>query len=358
MKKERDSNFELLRCVLMYMVLVLHYNTDFMGKAFLYVTPGTINYYLLNLAECLVIVGTNGFVLMSGYFSWKSNKMSLRKPIGLLIYVVAYNVLFYMINVIVLQQPFSIISLLFNFVPRNWYISLYVALMLLSPYINIVIRKLDKKSYMTLLGIMFVLFSVWSTILDVGANVIGLDSSGMSFVTLVGAADGYTIVNFVFLYFIGAAISKFDLLKHEMKWDVLAYLALTVLMFVQQMLVGAAWSYSNPIVILSCVAFFNIFRKMHVKSKIINTFAKATLGVFMIHTQYIVCGLGWELCNIEKACQGSVVGLAIHMLLCCFVTFVVCAAFDMFCRYITRPVSKWLNTIPFLNRTIVEIEEN
>ena len=102
MKKVRESNLELLRCILMFMVVLLHYNADTMGKAFLYVTPGSINYYFIYFIESLAIIGTNGFVLLTGYFSWKKTKVSLRKPFGLLLYVVAYNVLFYVLNIVLL----------------------------------------------------------------------------------------------------------------------------------------------------------------------------------------------------------------------------------------------------------------
>ena len=42
MKKVRESNFELVRCILMLMVVFVHYNSSKMGKAFSYVTPGSI----------------------------------------------------------------------------------------------------------------------------------------------------------------------------------------------------------------------------------------------------------------------------------------------------------------------------
>ena len=95
MKKIRESNFELLRCILMFMVVLLHYNNEAMGKAFSYVVPGSWNYYFLYFVESLAIIGTNGFVLLTGYFSWKKDQASLRKPVGLLLYVIAYNLLFY-----------------------------------------------------------------------------------------------------------------------------------------------------------------------------------------------------------------------------------------------------------------------
>ncbi len=358
MKKIRESNFELLRCILMFMVVLVHYNSDIMGKAFLYVTPGTINYYFVQLMESLAIIGTNGFVLLSGYFSWKTEKMSLRKPVGLLIYVAAYNILFCLLDVVLLQQPFSLSTLLYNFIPRNWYISLYVAVMLLCPYINMLIKSLDKKALLTLITVMFVMFSVWSTILDIASGRFGIAVSGMSTVSMSGAIGGYSIVNFVMLYLIGAALSKYELLMHHVKWDVLAYGVFSVLILGQQTFLCAGWNYSNPFVIGSCIAFFNIFRKLHFTSKAVNQLAKASLGVFLIHTQFLVCNWGWNHWNIAAACQSHVIKLGLHMMLCCVVTYLFCSLFDMACRWITKPVSKLLDKCSILSMPIISVKEN
>jgi len=140
-------------------------------------------------------------------------------------------------------------------------------------------------------------------------------------------------------------------------WDVLAYMVLTGIVFVQKIKLGAAWSYANPVLIMSGIAFFNIFRKMHFTSKIVNVLAKASLGVFLVHTQYMVCQFGWSFCNIPAACQGSLPSLMLHLFACCFVTYFACTVFDMFCRFITRPVSKMLDKIPFINKQIIKFEE-
>ena len=356
MKKIRESNFEVLRCIFMFMVVLVHYNAESMGKAFLYVQPNTINYYLVYFMESMAIIGTNGFVLLTGYFSWKKEKLSLRKPFGLLLYVVAYNVLFFVLDMLILGNPFSLRSFVFSFIPKNWYITLYVALVLISPFINRLLKTLSKKSLFVLVGLMFAIFSVWPTILDITNGMLGIDVSGMQTITLTSSGSGYSIVNFVMLYIIGAAISKFDLLKHHLMWDILAYVLFTCCIFLQQLKLCAGWSYANPFVILSCVAFFNIFRKIHIKSVFVNHFAQASLGVFLIHTKYIVSTYGWSLSGIESACQGHTVGLFVHMFLCCIITYILCSIFDMVCRWITNPISKRLNKIAILNKEFISAE--
>lgn len=357
MKKVRESNFEILRCIFMFMVVLVHYNAESMGKAFLYVQPNTINYYLIYFMESMAIIGTNGFILLTGYFSWKKERMSLRKPFGLLLYVIAYNLLFYVLDVAILGMPFSLRSFVMNFIPNNWYITLYVVLVLLSPFINKLLNHLNRKSSLVLVGLMFAVFSVWPTMLDVANGILGVDVSGMQTITMTSSGFGYSIVNFVMLYVIGAVLSKFDLLKHHLKWDILAYLLFTCLIFLQQLKLCAAWSYANPFVILSCISFFNIFRKIHVKSNVINRFAQASLGVFLIHTKYMVSTYAWSLSGIQSACQGHVVGLLIHMFLCCAITYILCSIFDMACRWITNPVSNLLNKIVILNKEFISAEE-
>lgn len=353
MKKVRESNFELLRCMLMLMVVLVHYNNSAMGKAFSYVTEGSINYYFTYFMESLAIIGTNGFVLLTGYFSWKKESASLRKPVGLLMYVVAYNLLFFVLRLLIIKEPFSLIAFIFSFVPANWYIVLFVVLLLLSPYLNEVIRHMSKQGYMTLLVLMFLLFSVWPTILDVAKELLGMSTVGMNTVAINGADNGYSIVNFVMLYMIGAFLSKYDVLKYNLKWDIIGYIIFSILIFLQEVLLCAGWSYANPFVICSTVCFFNIFRNMHFTSKLVNTISSASLGVFLIHTQYLISTYAWEKCNIKAACEGDALGLAVHMLMCCVLTYLLCTVLDIVGRKITNPVSKVLDKIPILTNCFI-----
>ena len=124
MKKVRESNFELLRCILMFMIVLVHYNS--MGNAFSYVEKGSVNSLFLCFAESLSIIGTNGFVLLTGYFSWQRSRITLRKPFGLILSVIAYKTLFYFLGLVVLKGSFTIKGFVASFIPNNWFVVLYI----------------------------------------------------------------------------------------------------------------------------------------------------------------------------------------------------------------------------------------
>ena len=106
---------------------------------------------------------------------------------------------------------------------------------------------------------MLLVFSVWPTVLDIANGVIGIETMGMNTVALNGADSGYTIVNFLMLYIIGAAIAKYDLFRYSLIWDLAGYILCSIILTLQEVILCAGWSYANPIVIGSTVCFFNIF---------------------------------------------------------------------------------------------------
>lgn len=359
MKKVRESNFELLRCVLMLMVIALHYNLDLMGNAFSNVVEGSINYYFAYFIESMCIIATNVFVLLGGYFGWKSmDKMTLRKPIGLLIYVGAYNGLFYLVHIAILGYPITAQAFLLSFLPKNWFVTIYAAMLILSPFVNYLMSKISSKVHDRLLIVMFVLFSLYPTVLSVLTEKFGIDTIGMYPAAGTGALSGYSVFNFIMLYMMGAALCKYNVLNHKVVWDVVAYFVCSVIILWHRLnLGGTAWSYANPFVVFSTIAFFNIFRKMHFTSKIVNTLAKSSLGVLLLHMQFVVYTYGWQYFNIPLAAQGPFVGMLVNIFIVCFVTYFGCTFFDMFCRFVTRPISKLLDKVPFLNKQIVKFDE-
>lgn len=356
-KVERQSNLELMRCFLMLCVIIVHYNNADMGGAFNYVTPGSINYYFIYMMESMAVISVNGFVLLAGYFGYKRTTMSLRKPVGLLLYVIAYNFLFYFIDIALGRQIFNLRQMFMNFIPQNWYVVLYVALLIISPYLNMIISQLSKKKMLIFIGILTAVFSVWATLLDVGADLLQFSPVGSSTVGLHGNQSGYTIVNFVLLYFIGAAIHKWNLLNWS-KWkDVGCYLVISILIFLLSLKTYSAWYYSNVLVILSSVFLLNFFRKIKVQSRLINIVAGATLGVFLISTKWIVIQGFWGLFQISQYCGSSIYRCAVNLVICSLATFFVCAAMDICCRAATKVVSLGLDKISVLRINIIELKE-
>ena len=71
MEKKRNLNIEVLRVVSMFMVIVLHALGH--GGVLDYYQLGDSGYFIFWLIEAFCMVAVNCFVLITGYFGWKSN---------------------------------------------------------------------------------------------------------------------------------------------------------------------------------------------------------------------------------------------------------------------------------------------
>ena len=58
-----------------------------------------------------------------------------------------------------------------------------------------------------MLVLILVLFTVWPTFFDLIQGVLGKELLGISTIGMYGSQYGYTIVNFVLMYIIGASIA-------------------------------------------------------------------------------------------------------------------------------------------------------
>ena len=91
--KKRESNFELLRIVLMILIIVGHLmlNSEKLGAI------GTKEYYITNIMRSFTVFGVNGFILLSGYFGINLN---YKKLIRLDIKILFYTWIFFVIGIV------------------------------------------------------------------------------------------------------------------------------------------------------------------------------------------------------------------------------------------------------------------
>lgn len=232
------------------MVITVHYNYNGLtGGAFGIVKPGTVGSELLYLLEAFCAVCVNGFVLITGYFSYRGKTVSLTKIGMLLFWVISYKWIEYIILILLGKEQFNIVTAMGKCVPNNWYVMIYIALLVVSPYINIVINKLSKKKLINLLLILFCVFSVWNTFWSAVQIKFGIDMLGISTVGAWGDQSGYTIINFAFLYIVGALLHKWNVLEYSKSYDLLGYVVCTLFVFLGKKLGLSMWDYSNCILI-------------------------------------------------------------------------------------------------------------
>lgn len=277
---------DLLRIVATLFVIILHYNNTGSGKAFLYTAELGINFQILLFLEVLSICAVNVFVLITGYFQSAATQVSLAKPVTLFLELTILSVFRFAAGCVLGFDTFSFPAFLQCLIPTNWYIAVYLALYLISPYINIALKHLTAAQHRTLLVVLFCIFSVWAYLLDLLADLTAF--SVASPISAEGSADGYTLVNFIFLYVLGAYLrnSKQDMtVKYILPVSGAVYLATTAAIFLQsRVLFATALSYCSPLVIVQSTALFVFFCSLNIKCRFVSRIAKTSFGVYLLHS--------------------------------------------------------------------------
>ncbi len=279
----RDSNVELLRIISTLGVIILHINSG--GGGFAYVSDLVPNFHIMLFIELFFICAVNVFILIFGYFNYEKDNARLSKPLSLLFQLIVYSEGRYLINCVLKKESVTVSRFLYKLIPMNWYISLYVVLFLLAPYINRLLKTISRHSFEVLLGIMLLMFSVWPTFLDLLSERFNTSLSSMHTIGTNGSGQGYTIINFVLLYIIGVYIRKYRI---HFKRPFLCYLmCVFALFFYSRLSFSGALSYCNPITVLQTVCIFLAFKKTSISSVPINHLAKGSFSVYLLHTFFL-----------------------------------------------------------------------
>lgn len=357
-KKERNSNYELMRIISMFLIVLYH--TILHG--------GTINLAInpyckeiLHLLELITIVHVNSFILVSGYFQ-SEGKFKLSKLFELMLLC-----FFYKFVIIVLFQHFDIISLskgqivkeLFPIeIVQNWYFKYYILLYLLSPFINIGLKQLSKKNYIKLLGVMFFIFSI----IPICTNGYGLEN------------NGYTLYQFIYLYIVGAYLRKYPLDKEvifsklsKWNWRLILLAIMFCMVLFNFILYKCSFKfiginsvidelclyyrnynmlYSNPLIVIQSLAYFIFFGTFNFTSNIINHISKITFGIYLIHDNNYVRYNIYNWMNIDSELVYSF-RYFVYVGIIALIIFVGCFIIDSIRSWICSHIKKCELVIKF-----------
>lgn len=311
--KKRDSGIETLRVIAMLMVILIH--------AFLYgnffnesVELGGANAEFMTIIKLSLRPAVNIFLLISGYFMVKS-EFDLRKSFSRVFntysrvwfYSVVLTVIFLILgpeycvpvsSVSPMPVDKIILKGIFPVTSQMWYyLGNYIIICLLAPFINITLKSITKRQYQILLIILSLLMSVWMTLLKIYPFNIWFNSFSYGSIF-----DGKNIFSFIYIYIIGAYIGLHSQEREQPRFLYL-YSAFGCLI-VNYLLMsyidpelgyrGVSMNYSNPFVILQGVFMLLFFKDVHYQSKIVNTLASTTLGVYAIHEYIFFRSFLWE----------------------------------------------------------------
>ena len=153
--KSRNSNFELLRILAIFFIILMHTAGMTAGseRCFTNVAFGTA-------IGCIGNMGVTIFVLISGYFGIK---FRAERFVQLCILTTFYSVFVCLINTDWQLTDDVFKSFLVIPLYNNWFISCYLITMLLSPFINDFAEKLEKHRFIGLITVLFLTFNLLPT---------------------------------------------------------------------------------------------------------------------------------------------------------------------------------------------------
>ena len=356
-KSVRQSNIELLRIVAAIGVVLLHYNNPLIGGGFKYVAGGSINEFILTVLETAAIPAVNLFVLISGYFLCRSSKRDGFKIVKLLMQYFIFGILFYLAIELPKGQGFSLDSFLSYFTGAFWFIFVYAALYMISPYLNIIWDSLLQDGRKRLLIISLGLFSVYPMMVDIAESVSGRSMGGLSTIGIEGSQSGYTIVNFVLMYFLGCCLQTSKRKYRAGKILILLIVNMAALIiwsyvdhiFLGKSLIGSvSIKYENPLVISEAVLIFLLFKNIKMPdSRIINTLSSTALTTYLLHVRFL------PLFHVEEFVTKSPLMLIVHALFTGVLIYLICFVLGKTYDFIMQPFFTVLDKIWQKNRNLI-----
>ena len=273
---------ELLRIVAMFLVLAVHTNDAALGELMHDdLTANVLNGSFRLFYEALALVCVDVFVLISGWFGIRPSVHGMTR------FVFQCCYFYFLLAVIPLATGTMTIRELVSVLKEGntyWFVSSYMGLYLLSPVINAFFEHTTSRQALRVTACywIFMLYFGW----------------------LLGErqfSSGYSTISFVGLYFLAryARLYGTRLTALSAKWYMIVYLLCATvcagicfgslwLNIVPTSVMPRMWSYLSPIVVIESMALLLLFSKLSFSSRLVNTLAAGSFGVFLLHMHPVV----------------------------------------------------------------------
>lgn len=340
MKKSRDSRFELLRIISMILIVISHFSLE---SANYWENSGTpLDAVKIMYFDVLGQPGAIIFFMISGYFFFqKDNYKEQRNKAKIQVIKTWKKMFFYSVSVLLIiwyiyKQPTlkqiatALLPFSFN---EYWFITCYIILMLLTPWINKLIKLMNYITFLELLILLFVL--MFPALLNGGIiNNVLLAFSG---------------------YLTGAFIKRFKSHIDEISnWQIITILVVTYLIMLLSVLVARVIGISVfhsahfthfPLSYILALCLFLLFSRLKPFSNLcINILASGAFAVYLITVHPLMVPFLWkDLVNI-RIYQNIGILTPIVMLGVSVIIYLVCAVIDICLTGIIKLIQDKFNT--------------
>ena len=351
MIQKRNSTFELLRIISMLMIIACHYfwcMFCLLGR-----NPENVN-LVDHLMSKSGSIGVALFFMITGYFStYAKQRLRLKKILICYAHYYALNVIAFVYMLVkkheymLYSKTESIGSVADPFNSHLWFVTAYIFLTLLAPYLNEVVDKLSAKSVRQLCICMFIFFEF------INANAI----------TMVNNAHLYLhgILVGVFYYTVGACIRRHcDSVPHKQA-NGRSYVLLSsvcVMLWFASALTDGTIACVIPNAACAITLFIMFCMMPEHESRVINQVASTTFGIYLGHESvclrevlFAVLLNGLAERTVPLAEQHASPYYAMYALLTILIVFLICMSIDLIRqKYFERRENELFDRL--LNETI------
>ena len=347
---KRESGLELLRIIAMLLIVVHH--VHLWGGISIATTWGQ---KLSELCGAGGKLGVNIFILISAYFM-VNKKFKLTRILNTVLQATFYSLVIYALFTIFGDVEFTftgfIYALFAVFYNKWWFVTAYLMLMLLSPALNIVLHAVDKKT----LGLCLLGMASFTILFPYVSKILTDEIIETPYFT--------DIFFFSELYFIGGYIKLYGL-NLKKRWVALitfVVLCFGLLVTYTGRLGGwreMGWQQGSLTNFVCAVGLLLIFKDFKFQSRVINTIASTTFGIYLIHENIYM--RGWEYAFCRETFFAGVTSSALMFLLLTVTVFVFSAVIDFIrLQTIHRATNKFLKFVDqkIADRKVAKINDN
>lgn len=352
--KAREANMELLRIVAMLMVITLHC----VGRGLLLSNSviSNVNLLLIQFLDSFSLTANSLFILLTGYY-YIGKKFNLRKILSLWGKTLFYCILIFTIYSILNLKTNFLNSFFPVFSGAYWFITSYIALYFIMPFLNIAINKFSQKQCKFLIIFLVILMGVIRIIF----NPADLFNS--------------TFMHMIVIYIIGAYIKKYVKIEPNKQYFikyVLVAIIFTVAITILNVLVHIVpktldvWiiianilsyfrNFINIILVYMAILLFMKFKTINIKSnklsKLILYISPSVFSIYIIHDNVHLRDMIWQKFSFINLANSWL--MIPYIILAILIVFTVCLAIDL----IRRGIYTGLKKIKIINKGIQKINE-
>lgn len=333
-KKQRTANLDLLRIISMLLIIFLH-SIDHSGVLENAENCGTGMYFYVRFTYAMCMACVNIYVMLSGYFM-VSSRFRLQKLVTLWMEAVFYSFLLKLAFMISGKEAFSLVSLASCFAPiltgRYWFLTIYVGMYLIAPFLNALIHSLDRWQHGMLNICLFAIMSVW---VSLHPAIAGMNSGG-----------GWGLAWFVVMYLAAAWLRLYYAPKGRPAPFFAVFTAIPLMIAAAQVIlklgsnipgadllltIAENWfRYDSAPVYLMTMCLFAGFLNMDIGneklSRVIRSVAPLTLGVYLIHAHANISPWSWKILSLPAKMDSA--AFPVVQLASVLGIFAVCTALD------------------------------